>query len=137
VACRYARTAIVVEPDIAAADKAVAAEYQTALWLPDNKLATRRIHGVKLIYVAVFACAASGKAKSDLTQTSDLTHGIGRTLRINNIDLVAGLVCVTEKALVSQFGLDQIRIYRIDYSLVHRLVYDNVLLIVSNSFFRS
>ena len=80
---------------------------------------TRRIHGVEAVDVAVLACSAAGGAECDFAQSSYFTHHIGRVESVDYIYFVAPFVCFPQEPVGSQFFLNQVDGYGVNYFFFH------------------
>ena len=88
--------------------EAVSTQNHLSLRIPHYQLPAWRIHQVKLIDVTLFSGTATGVTERDLTQSTYLTHHIGRCVGIDYIYQVAALVGFPQELVMSQFTLQYI-----------------------------
>ena len=115
----YSRRTVGVHLYLVAGDKPVASEDKFVRRVPYQQLLTRRIHGVEAVDVAVLACSAAGGAECDFAQSSYFTHHIGRVESVDYIYFVAPFVCFPQEPVGSQFFLNQVDGYGVNYFFFH------------------
>ena len=99
--------AIGIYMDITSENKPVAAGNQLFLRIPNQKLATWRIHQIEFINVAGFSSATPRRAKSDFPKASDFPHDVGRAVSVHNVYLIVPFVGLTHETFSRQFSLKQ------------------------------
>ena len=106
--CRgYARHTVRAHHHVGAEDKAVTADNELLLRIPHYELAARRRHRVVTVDVTVLAGTAACRAECNLAQASNLAHGVGSVVGVNDIYGVATLVGGAQEFVIGKFVLDE------------------------------
>ena len=92
------------------------------LRIPYDELLITVVTGVEFIDVDWLSCSSSGFAESNLAQTANLLHDIGRIVGCDDINLIVALVRHAQLLVRCQFALQQFYGNRIDDRLFHGFI---------------
>ncbi len=119
VACGNTRTALGIQSDVTPDYKSITAKNLFCFRIPDYELTTRRIHQIKLVDIATFACAATGHAECDFTKPSDFVHDSLTFAAVHHIYFIIPFVGRAQQPVTGKFALYEHGVNRVYYFFGH------------------